>query len=456
MSRHYRIGIIHYRVGRTDGVSLEIAKRKEILTSLGHEVHMIAGEFSNGHDYFIPKLEVDLPEIIEIKENAFSFYKKHSLTPEELIQQIDIISNEIKKSFLHYHQKNELDILLIHNIFAFGLHLPAAKAFAEIVDEENIPVIATNHDYYWERDEYTKVSDSTVQDFLDTYIPYKHPKITYVSINSLAQKELVRRRGIKSVVMGDTIDFDKPAWQVDDYNKDFLSDIGAKDNDLIILQATRIVRRKGIGLAIDVVEELTKRKEELVGQQLYNGKTITKDSDIVLVLPGFTELVDRPYRASLEEKISKTNIKALFINNLVGAKRKLNEHKKYSLWDCYAHADIITYPSLFEGWGNQFIEAVFAKKPIILFEYPVFKADIKKEGYFYISLGDQADKIDTNSLAQVNERIIQEVSQEAINTLTSKKTSLQLANNFAIGKQNHHSTILADFLARKINDLVAK
>lgn len=456
MSQRYRIGIIHYRVGRTDGVSLEIAKRKEILTSLGHKVHMIAGEFSNGHDYLIPELEADLPENIEVKENAFSFYKRNSLTPAKLMRQIDIISDNIKESFLHYHQKNKFDILLIHNIFSFSLHLPAAKAFAEIVAEENIPAIVTNHDYYWEREEYIDVSDKKVRDFLDTYIPYKHPSIAYISINSLAQKELIHRHGINSTVIGDILDFNKPAWQIDNYNKTLLSDIGAKENDLIILQATRIIKRKGIELAIDIVQELTKRKHELVGKKLYNGKTITDDSDIVLVLPGYTELADRSYRAKLEQKISKVNIKALFVNEFIGATRKLGSKKRYSLWDSYAHADIVTYPSLFEGWGNQFIETMFAKKPIILFEHPVFKADIKKESYFYISLGDEVVDTDTNGLVQVEEHIIQKVSQEAINTLISKKTSLQLAKNFATGKQNHHITVLADFLAKKINDLVTR
>ena len=456
MSQQYKIGIIHYRVGRTDGVSLEIAKRKKILTSLGHEVHMIAGEFSNGHDYLIPELEADLPEIIAIKENAFSYFKKNSLSTEELMQRIDELSDKIKEAFLQYHQKNKFDFLLIHNIFSFTIHLPAAKAFAEIVDEENIPVIATNHDYYWERNAYTEATSKKVQNFLDTYVPYQHPNITYISINSLAQKELKRRRNIDSIIMGDILDFNEPAWQVDEYNKGFLSEIGAKENDLIILQATRIVKRKGIGLAVDVVEELTKRKSELVGKKLYNGKTITEDSSIVLVLPGYTELVDKKYRAKLEQKISKTNIKALFINDLVGAVRKTNSHKKYSLWDCYAHADIVTYPSLFEGWGNQFIEAIFAKKPIILFEYPVFKADIKKEDYSYISLGDKTSGTDDNGLVQVDKSTMQKVCKEAINTLLSKATPSELEKNFAIGKRYHHTTVLVELLKRNIDNLTKK
>ena len=37
-----KIAIVHYRVGRTDGVSLEIEKRKAILEELGHEVKHIS------------------------------------------------------------------------------------------------------------------------------------------------------------------------------------------------------------------------------------------------------------------------------------------------------------------------------------------------------------------------------------------------------------------------------
>ena len=66
--------------------------------------------------------------------------------------------------------------------------------------------------------------------------------------------------------------------------------------------------------------------------------------------------------------------------------------KIYNFWDAYVFADLITYPSLLEGWGNQFLEGIFAKKPLIIFEYPVFLTDIKEKGFNIVSLGDNYKK----------------------------------------------------------------
>ena len=41
-----RIGILHYQVGRTDGVSLEIDKWQQVLENRGHEVFLCAGDLS--------------------------------------------------------------------------------------------------------------------------------------------------------------------------------------------------------------------------------------------------------------------------------------------------------------------------------------------------------------------------------------------------------------------------
>ena len=38
-----KILIIHYRTGERDGVSLEIEKRRKVLTELGHEVKLLTG-----------------------------------------------------------------------------------------------------------------------------------------------------------------------------------------------------------------------------------------------------------------------------------------------------------------------------------------------------------------------------------------------------------------------------
>src|SRR5258708_35306425 len=108
------------------------------------------------------------------------------------------------------------------------------------------------------------------------------------------------------------------------------------------------------------------------------------------------------YRHKLEEYIKETGITALFVSDVIDVHRTTdNGHKIYSLWDAYVFADIVTFPSIWEGWGNQFIEAIFAQKPVIVFEYPVFKSDVKQEGYVVISLGDKLSDSHPNGLVKL-------------------------------------------------------
>jgi len=110
----------------------------------------------------------------------------------------------------------------------------------------------------------------------------------------------------------------------------------------------------------------------------------------------------------------------------------VNGVKCYSLWDAYAHADLVTYPSVLEGWGNQFLEAIFAKKPVIVYEYPVYVSDLKDKGFDVISLGD-THEVDPNGLVIVDEKLIKKAAIEAIDILINSGKRIKIAeNNFAI------------------------
>ncbi len=54
---------------------------------------------------------------------------------------------------------------------------------------------------------------------------------------------------------------------------------------------------------------------------------------------------------------------------------------KFSLWDIYPYADLITYPSLYEGFGNAFLEAIYFKKPMLINRYATFVRDIEPLGF---------------------------------------------------------------------------
>lgn len=446
------IGIIHYRAGKTDGVSLEITKRKAILENLGHSVKVISGPESIGSDYVIPELEFECPEIQKIKTNSFSFFNDTSWSEDELLQNIWQVSRVIENQFYQINNQEKFDLLLAHNIFSHGRHIAAASAFSAVIRNLGIPCLATNHDYFWEREEYQDPRFSAISDYLEEYVPFKSELITYISINSIAAGEFEKRTGLKSEVFPDIFDFEQAEWGKDAYNLNFLTRLGIREHDLVILQATRIVPRKAIESVIYLTEKLSQQKEQLIGKTLYNGKKITADSRVVLLIAGYAEKSSLDYLKKIQ-KMADQKVDAVFASNIIDAKRSEGNTKIYSLWDAYVFADLVTYPSLAEGWGNQFIEAVFAKKTIVLFEYPVFKTDISREGYSYVSLGDEVESIADNGLVKLPESAFDQAVERTIKTLISGKTEEQINKNFVIGKQFHGFQVLEKFLKNYINSL---
>ena len=460
-SKAKKICICHYRIGKTDGVSLEIMKRKKVLEQMGYQVKLISGTKQIGADKIIRELEFDRPTIVKIKENAFSGFdlidnEKGYENGDDLLTAIYKVARTIKKQFLKYHAEEKFDYLFLHNIFSHGRHIAAAKAFHDVITETNIKVIAFHHDFYENYEGRYAPRFKEIETYLKTYVPPCLKNIKHVTINSLSKKLLYKKIKRKSFIFPDTFEFKQKPWVKKGYNLDLLEGSGIKDNDLIILQATRIVRRKGIELTIDLITELNKRRNELIGKKLYlyNRKKLDKKSDIVLVFGQFVEQDSLEYRDLLVKKMNEQGVKYKFWGSQIEHERMKRKGKKiYSLWDAYVFADLISYPSTFEGFGNQFLEAVFAKKPIVLFEYPVFEKDIKEEhikeegikGYHYISLGSKFER-DEQNLAYIEKKTLENATEATIKTLLDPQTKQALNNNFQIAKKFHGEEALEKLL----------
>ena len=58
----------------------------------------------------------------------------------------------------------------------------------------------------------------------------------------------------------------------------------------------------------------------------------------------------------------------------------------YTLFDVYPHADLITYPSYYEGFGNAFLEAIYFGKPVVVNTYAVYARDSDPLGFKTIEM----------------------------------------------------------------------
>ena len=155
------------------------------------------------------------------------------------------------------------------------------------------------------------------------------------------------------------------------------------------------------------------------------------------------------YVRSLRQKIERARIDALFIEDVIGGQRQTRGGEKiYSLWDAYVFADFVTYPSLWEGWGNQFLEALRARLPLMLFEYPVYQADIKDKGFRVVSLGSKIQGRDDTGLVQVAPQVIEAAADRAVELLTDVRLRQEtVEHNFQLGRQHYSLESLRGYLA---------
>ena len=361
-----RIGFISTRLNGTDGVSLEVEKWATVLRRMGHEVFFCAGELGgySAGGTLIPQLHFNHQSILVFSRRAFGDGEEPD--PEKLVDEIYEMADQIRAPLRHFIRSHRLDVIIVQNALTIPMNLPLGVALTGLIAELGIATIAHHHDFYWERERY---QFSKIFDLLDTAFPAKLPTIQHVTINTIAQRRLRARRGIDSVVIPNVLDFANPPRGIDDYNADLRETLGLRPGQYFFLQPTRVIRRKGIELALELLHRMDLPEEPC----LYITHSATDEG--------------LNYWNWLRREARVMNVRLELIDYLVGARRgRENGHKIYALWDVYPHADLVTYPSKYEGFGNALLEAVYFKRPVVVNRYPVYNADIAPLGFEFVEL----------------------------------------------------------------------
>jgi mannosylglucosylglycerate synthase len=359
-----RIGFVSTRFQGTDGVTLEARKWAQILGSLGHSCYWMAGQLEAPPEASCaaPLAFFDHPEVAAVQRQLFGV----AVRPRGVTDQIQALKNRLKDELYRFIEQFRLEVLIPENILAIPMHVPLGLAMTEVIAETTLPIIAHHHDFAWERERFTL---NAVNDYLQAAFPPLLHNMEHVVINSMAQKELARRLGIPSQIIPNVLDFETPPPPPDDYSRDLRREIGLSDSDWFVLQPTRVVPRKGIEHAIELVRRL-------------------KDPRAKLVISHPAGDEGNAYMAMLKERIADAGIDVRFIAERVGETRRIDAQgrKVFTLLDVYPHADLVTYPSLYEGFGNAFLEAIYFGKPVVVNTYAVYARDIDPLGFKTIEM----------------------------------------------------------------------
>lgn len=379
----HNIGFISTRFAGTDGVSLETEKWAVVLERLGHKCFYFAGECDRSEDQsyivleaFYRHPEIDAlnvmaysgswmvtkeareahPEIAALHKDFFSIYVR----PPHMTRRINQLKDYFKEELYKFAHRFGLEILIIENAVTIPLNLPLGLAITEFIAETGFPTIAHHHDFHWERQRFHV---NCVGDYLAAAFPPDLPSIRHVVINSIQAQQIASRHSLTSRVIPNVMDFDSPPPPPDTYTQSVRAEFGIEPGEYFFLQPTRVIQRKGIEHAVELVRRLG------------------VPAKLVISHAAGDEGAD--YEQRVREYAHLLNVTIRFEANQVQDQRGITAdgQKIYTLGDIYPHADLITYPSSIEGFGNAFLEAVYYHRLILVNNYSIYEVDIRPKGF---------------------------------------------------------------------------
>jgi len=171
------------------------------------------------------------------------------------------------------------------------------------------------------------------------------------------------------MLIPNVLDFENPPPEPDDYALRFRANIGLAPEDILFLQPTRVVPRKGIEHAISLIAAL-------------------KNPRCKLIVSHESGDEGDEYLHALQEMADHQGVDLRLVADQISDLRSTDAQGRslYTLEDAYQAADFITYPSSYEGFGNALIESFFYRKPVLVNRYSIFVTDIEPKGFQVITM----------------------------------------------------------------------
>ncbi len=205
--------VISYRLGGSDGVSVEAAKWTWALRSLGFETRRVAGEIGGDPqegDTLLPGLAIEAADTYPIRRGEVGAALDGS------------------------------DLVVVENICSLPLNLVAARAVAAALETHPGRVLIHHHDLPWQR---RNLSEH------EREFPPRVDGALHVTVNLRSRRELEARGYTGATVIYNRFDFDAPAGD----RAGTREQLGFGRDDVVVFHPARAIGRKnvpgGIGFA---------------------------------------------------------------------------------------------------------------------------------------------------------------------------------------------------------------
>jgi len=295
-----RVALLSYRLGMADGVSVTAAQWVRALHRLGIRVRTVAGD--GRADVLLRPLAIG---------------SRRPPTRDELAAVLD-----------------DVDLVVVDNVCSLPMNRPVGEAVADYL--RGRPAVLRHHDLPWERPQYADLRDWPPDD----------PAWRHVTINELSRRALAERCGITATTI-----YHGFAERPRSDRRDPVRRRLRVGDEPLVLQPTRAIARKGIGVGLALCRALG-------GTYWLTGPTedgYQDELDAVLAAGGV------PVRRRLPLSVTMTG--------------------------AYAACDVVALPSTWEGFGLPLIESALHRRPIAVGDFPVAR-ELAEFGFRWFPAGD--------------------------------------------------------------------
>ncbi len=181
------------------GIYIQVKNWKKVFERLGHKVYLFSPNPLSEPSFYHPITK-------KIYKNAF--IRLSDYDEGELLSVIDKMKEGIKHQIELFIEKNDIDILVLENILSGARDIPYGIALGEIIASSSIYSIGHHHIFWWEMPG-LRPTCSGIREVMDRYFPPTLSHIVHVTVNSIAQTRLKKRRGVYPRIIPYMVDLDK-------------------------------------------------------------------------------------------------------------------------------------------------------------------------------------------------------------------------------------------------------
>jgi glycosyltransferase involved in cell wall biosynthesis len=320
-----KVAVVSYRLGGADGVSTEAAKWINAFRSLGCSVTTVAGD--GEADCVEPGLaagpSLTGPSLTGTSLTGTSLTGMLPPPPDEQALRAVLAP---------------ADLVVVENLCSLPLNPVAGAVVARVLSGR--PALMHHHDLPWQR-----------AAFRSSPPPPDDPQWCHVVTTELSRVELLRR-GIDSVTVHNLFD-PRPPQGDREAVRQFL---GVGPDERLVVQPTRAIARKGIPSGVALAEALGAHYW-LVGR------------------------AEEGYEPTLEKLLASATVPTHrgVVPGIMSASAGI-EH-------AYAAADVVAFPSTWEGFGNPPVEASLHLRPVAVGQYPALE-ELRSLGFKWLDAAE--------------------------------------------------------------------